>query len=68
MDTVPMSTENRTLTPRQRSRAVLDAMDVLDPVLKDLSTESRVEVLRDLQKEYVRTAANGAKGTQRRKP
>jgi len=61
--------QRRTLTPRERSRAVLAAMESLDPVVGSLSDETRIQILKDLQAEYIAARANGSKsGAPKRKP
>ena len=60
--------QRRTLTPRERSRAVLAAMEALDPVVGPLSDETRIQILGDLKSEYIAARTNGSKPGLKRKP
>lgn len=56
------SEQRHTLTPRDRNRAALVAMEALDPIFGLLSDETRIAILTDLKVEYVaRAATNGSK-------
>ena len=62
--------QRHTLSPRDRNRTALAAMDALDPVFSPLSDETRIAILVDLKAEYVaRAASNGSKpGPKKAKP
>jgi hypothetical protein len=53
--------QRRTLSPRDRNRTALAAMDALDSIFGPLSDETRIAILGDLKAEYIARSANGSK-------